>query len=65
MKQAKKMHRLAYLLTQRDSKALTPSNMKMPDVGKEIQCDHNWQRDGQTMMSIRWFCPQCGKTMLA
>ena len=27
-------------------------------------CDHDWQRDGQTMMSIRWTCSKCKKTEL-
>ena len=28
------------------------------------KCDHDWQRDGQTMMSIRWTCSKCKKTEL-
>ena len=33
------------------------------DMGADI-CEHDWQRDGQTLMSIRWTCTKCGKTML-
>ena len=35
---------------------------------KEIRqesCEHDWQRDGQTMMSIRWTCTKCGKRELS
>ncbi len=27
-------------------------------------CSHNWERDGQTLTSVRWTCTKCGKTML-
>ena len=68
MKKAKKIRRLTSLISRCDSKALASMDMEasllIPDVGKEVQCDHDWQRDGQTMMAIRWSCPKCGKTML-
>lgn len=28
-------------------------------------CEHDWQRDGQTMMSVRWTCTKCGKSELS
>ncbi len=31
---------------------------------QEKNCCHDWQRDGQTMMSVRWTCAKCGKTEL-
>ena len=27
-------------------------------------CNHDWQRDGQTMTAIRWTCTRCGKSEL-
>lgn len=26
----------------------------------DISCDHDWQRDGQTMTAVRWTCSKCG-----
>jgi len=26
---------------------------------RQEDCLHDWQRDGQTATSIRWFCPKC------
>lgn len=23
-------------------------------------CIHNWERDGQTLLSVRWTCTRCG-----
>lgn len=34
------------------------------DEQSKASCEHDWQRDGQTMMSVRWTCCKCGKTML-
>ncbi len=28
------------------------------------ECDHDWERDGQTMTAIRWTCTKCLKTKL-
>lgn len=28
------------------------------------ECEHDWQRDGQTMTSVRWTCTKCRKTKL-
>lgn len=28
-------------------------------------CEHDWQRDGQTMTAIRWSCSKCGETKLS
>ena len=27
-------------------------------------CAHDWERDGQTLLSVWWTCTKCGKTML-
>ena len=32
---------------------------------KQENCEHEWQRDGQTMTAQRWTCRKCGKTQLA
>ena len=24
------------------------------------ECAHEWERDGQTLLSVRWFCGVCG-----
>jgi hypothetical protein len=31
---------------------------------KQTSCDHNWERDGQTMTAMRWTCTKCIKTEL-
>ena len=27
-------------------------------------CDHEWQRDGQTMTAVRYTCTKCHKTQM-
>jgi hypothetical protein len=27
-------------------------------------CEHAWERDGQTMTAIRYYCPKCKKSKL-
>ena len=41
----------------------TPSQETIEGIEADL-CDHDWQRDGQTLMSVRWTCAKCGKTML-
>lgn len=33
-------------------------------IFRKITCNHDWRRDGQTMMSIRWTCAKCEKSMM-
>lgn len=38
---------------------------RIPTVlDKQAACDHNWERDGQTMTAVRWTCTKCFKTEL-
>lgn len=27
-------------------------------------CYHDWERDGQTMLAVRWVCTRCKETKL-
>jgi hypothetical protein len=40
-----------------------PSDAKTP-LDRQAVCDHDWQRDGQTLTAIRWTCTKCLKTEL-
>ena len=31
----------------------------------ESDCDHDWQRDGQTMTGVRWYCVKCGASKIS
>lgn len=69
MKRAKNLYRLSPLISNCDPLARPPEDVKawssMPDVGNEIidACDHVWERDGQTMTSVRWYCAKCKGSM--
>lgn len=42
---------------------LTPWGQRT-SAAKQAACEHEWQRDGQTMMAVRWTCVKCGKSEL-
>lgn len=52
--------------TQRERIVTTASSVPMTHtlLEKQATCDHNWERDGQTMTSVRWTCTKCLKTEL-
>jgi ParB/Sulfiredoxin domain len=31
---------------------------------KQATCEHEWERDGQTMTAVRWTCTKCGRSEL-
>lgn len=73
----KPKYKLADLLAQCDPNAPMPEDLvawdRMPSLGTEWpldtaaleDCQHDWQRDGQTMMAVRWTCSKCGESYLA
>lgn len=35
--------------------------MKVADcLSEDSDCNHDWQRDGQTITAVRWTCSKCG-----
>jgi hypothetical protein len=68
MKQAKQSARRRGLHNQRRigrlkrrlGKLLTRENVI--SCSRDSGCDHNWQRDGQTMTAVRWYCAKCGES---
>ncbi len=41
------------------------SRQLLIDKEKQESCNHIWERDGQTMTSVRWTCRKCGKSKLS
>jgi hypothetical protein len=65
MKKAKKMFRKSVIRTGDVAGFFERAKNAAKRSDKGSECDHDWQRDGQTMMSTRWFCPKCKGTMLS
>ncbi|HLP96843.1 MAG TPA: hypothetical protein VK149_00210 [Sideroxyarcus sp.] len=41
-----------------------PESLSPSQLEKQAACEHDWQRDGQTMTAVRWTCTKCSKTKL-
>lgn len=38
---------------------------RLASLSVQAVCDHRWERDGQTLMAVRWVCTKCYKSILS